>query len=306
MVDRNVSILGEFKQKEYTGENRCLPCTIVNLAIAAVLALFAGLVAAELGIAVFVVAVLAIYFRGYLVPGTPTLTKQYLPHSVLALFDKHPVHENTDDETDQEWETLEKLDDYRQNAVNPEEFLLDIGAVELCETEDDLCYTEEFEARIEAELEEIAVGTDDSPDGIPLGLQGDAGREVLADIFDVDVENVSFEHRGYPAVSVGRRIRKWPSASAFGVDVATHRALREQHTRWTSVPVKQRVNILRSLRTFQQTCPSCAGPIVAGEEIVESCCAEYEVISVECEDCGAHLLELDPEKLEEGASGFEP
>lgn len=299
------SMLAGLKQQEYTGENRCMPCTVVNLLIAVGLATIASLVTVELGAVVLFLSILAIYFRGYLVPGTPTLTKRYLPNRLLAAFDKHPAHE-TDTDDDQQWETLEKLEDYRQNAVNPEEFLLDIGAVELCEGGTDLCFTAEFEDRVEQALASVAIGEDDSPNGIPAGIQGDDGRNVIAEIFGVDTNSIRFKDREYPAISVSRRIRKWPSASALGVDVAHHQALGEQSSRWQSVPAKQRIDILRSLRSFQETCPNCGGPIVAGEEVVESCCASYEVISVGCADCGTHLLELDPEKLEEGAGGFEP
>ena len=78
--------LARFKQPEYTGENRCLPCTVVNTIIALVLsvAVVAGVArvanpAAGLaaGVVLLGCSLGAIYLRGYLVPGTPELTKQY-------------------------------------------------------------------------------------------------------------------------------------------------------------------------------------------------------------------------------------
>ena len=33
-----MDVLDTFRQPEYTGDNRCIPCTVVNVAIAAVLA----------------------------------------------------------------------------------------------------------------------------------------------------------------------------------------------------------------------------------------------------------------------------
>jgi len=89
--------LARFKNPEYTGANRCLPCTVVNTLIAAVLAVGVGVgvgtvagaaPGAVTGLAAFGVSVAAIYFRGYLVPGTPTLTKRYFPPWLLALFGK--------------------------------------------------------------------------------------------------------------------------------------------------------------------------------------------------------------------------
>ena len=80
--------LDRVRQPEYTGENRCVPCTVANLAIAAVLT--AGLAFASVpGAAVFAVfAVGSIWLRGYLVPKTPELTKRYFPDWLLAKFDK--------------------------------------------------------------------------------------------------------------------------------------------------------------------------------------------------------------------------
>ena len=91
-------VFDRLRQPEYTGENRCLPCTGVNLVIAAVLtvAVGAGAVAAGAtgpqafvaGAAVFACAAGAVYLRGYLVPGTPWLTETYFPDWVLRWFDK--------------------------------------------------------------------------------------------------------------------------------------------------------------------------------------------------------------------------
>ena len=58
------------RQPEYTGRNRCVPCTIVNLLIAVIITGGVAVVSIPLGGALFVVSLGAIYFRGYLVPGT--------------------------------------------------------------------------------------------------------------------------------------------------------------------------------------------------------------------------------------------
>ena len=83
--------LERLRQPEYTGENRCLPCTVVNAIIAGALAAAATLLVTPVGGGVvLVLSLAAIYLRGYLVPGTPELTKRYLPDRVLRLFDKAP------------------------------------------------------------------------------------------------------------------------------------------------------------------------------------------------------------------------
>lgn len=85
-----LSTVGDrLRRPEYTGENRCLPCTVVNLCLAVVAAAAVTLVSGPVGgVVVLAVAVGAIYFRGYLVPGTPTITVRYFPPWLLELFGK--------------------------------------------------------------------------------------------------------------------------------------------------------------------------------------------------------------------------
>ena len=85
MVDRTggknpaMSFTTRFRQPEYIGENRCFPCTLVNVGIAVVVSIVVGLWMAGAGAMVLLSSLGSIYFRGYLVPGTPTLTKTHLP-----------------------------------------------------------------------------------------------------------------------------------------------------------------------------------------------------------------------------------
>jgi hypothetical protein len=77
------------RRPEYTGENRCLPCTVVNVCLTLAVAAVVSLVLTPLGGLLVVTAGLgAIYFRGYLVPGTPELTARYFPVWLLELFGK--------------------------------------------------------------------------------------------------------------------------------------------------------------------------------------------------------------------------
>ncbi|HET7324840.1 MAG TPA: hypothetical protein VFJ06_10950, partial [Halococcus sp.] len=85
-----------FRRPEYTGANRCTPCTVVNLLIAVVVTGAVALLVPEVAILAFIIFVGTIYLRGYLVPGTPSLTKQYLPARVLRLFGKQPIENSFD------------------------------------------------------------------------------------------------------------------------------------------------------------------------------------------------------------------
>jgi hypothetical protein len=80
------------RQPRYTGENRCVPCTVVNVLLAVVLGTgLSVLLGPVVGFLALALGLAAIYLRGYLVPGTPELTKRYFPDWLLARFDKGPA-----------------------------------------------------------------------------------------------------------------------------------------------------------------------------------------------------------------------
>lgn len=333
MGSRDPSPLERFREPEYTGENRCVPCTVINAVLAVVLTLIAGALGPVAALVVLVGSAASIYYRGYLVPGTPELTKRYLPDRVLALFGKTPdgpregwegggpvtVTDETaavtsgsgrveeagvdpmesdasgdaegsaeardertvDDADDAEFETVKRIRDGRENAVDPVEFLLEAGVVEQTEGVEELAFEASFADRVDEHVAELD--------------REDVTAETLATMFGVDPDDVTVEDRSYPAVTVRRRVRKWPGDGAYLSDVASHLALVERTDRWLDVPAEQRLSILQSLRSFHTACPVCGGEIGATTETVESCCKAHEVVAVRCEDCGEHVLELDPE-----------
>ncbi|WP_331232553.1 hypothetical protein [Natronorarus salvus] len=281
MTDQPTSVLDRFRRPEYTGENRCLPCTVVNVSIALVLAIAISVLAPPVGAVVLVGSLVAIYLRGYLVPGTPRLTERYLPDRVLARFEKapNPIEERRT-ETGAVEETIDRIEARRENAVDPESFLLEVGAVEPCEHEDDLCLTDRFRDRLD----------EDEPAN-PF----DPGR--LATVFDTEPAAIEMLDRPYPAIKIDRRVRKWPSEAALLGDLAADGALRGLSDRWVGVPLEQRLGILSSLRSFRDSCPRCGGPIVVSDGTVESCCRSYEVITFGCAECEEPLLEFSPDEL---------
>ncbi|GAA0680731.1 hypothetical protein ACFQDG_08050 [Natronoarchaeum mannanilyticum] len=294
MAGNDASVIERLRKPEYTGENRCTPCTIVNVGIAAVASALAWVVAARaigeaaaggLGVGLFAACLGIIYLWGYLIPGTPTLTKRYLPNRVLALFDKHPLDDQHSEE--EPFDAVERKEAERRNAVDPEQFLLGANVVAPCEREDDLCLSDEFADRLEDHTERFRSSEPDA--------------ETFADLFDADPESVAVEDRDHPAVEIRNRVRKWPSDGALIADVAADRALRDQSDDWTAVPLEQRLKILESLRSFRQTCPLCSGGVELGTDTVESCCRSYEVATASCLDCGETLLEFDPSAIDAAA-----
>ncbi|CDK39939.1 hypothetical protein [Halorubrum sp. AJ67] len=349
MSSRGTSLRDRIREPEYTGENRCVPCTVLNVVLAAALTAAAAVFGPVVAAAVLVASLGSIYYRGYLVPGTPELTKRYLPDRVLRLFGKAPegprdgwerastggsdevtvttfeadrtaegtsevaersaaevsdgsADDNSDqsadesedrstDETDHdspagdepEFETVERIQDQRENAVDPTEFLLDIGVVKPTDDGADLVFEESFAEAVESRVSSLE--------------REDVRAETLAEMFGVSPDDVAFEDREYPAVTVLRRVRKWPGDGAYLADVASHLALVERTDRWLDVPAEQRLSILQSLRSFLSSCPVCGGEVAATADTVESCCMAHEVVAIRCESCGEHILELEPEKI---------
>lgn len=286
------SLLGRLRQPEYTGDNRCLPCTLVNLLVAALLAGAVAFLSLPAAAGVFVLSALAIALRGYLVPGTPELTKRYLPEKVLRLFGKHPTAgtsleaESVGADPD-DLEVFDRVERRREEGVDPPEFLQDVGAIELCADGEEFCLTDGFAERVAAHSEARTVADD-------------AG--AIAAIFGVDSDEVTPLDREYPAVEVGIQVRKWPSVAALTADVATDRALAEATDRWRDVPPGQRREVLESLRGFHERCPLCGGPVAFGEEVLESCCGTHQVKTVACESCERRLREFDHARVGPGHS----
>jgi hypothetical protein len=277
--------LAALRQPAYTGENRCVPCTVANAAIAVVLAAALGLVwsalvggfaaALAVALAVLVGSALAIWLRGYLVPGTPELTKRHFPDWLLARFDKAPEPGASGIEAADS--TVGEYD----GPVDPETLLLDGGVVEPCADVDDLCLSEGFREAWRARM-------------MTLKETGTEREEVAAQL-DVDPGSVTFEeHAGgaFEAFVDGARVGQWESRAALVADLAAGRELPTWLDEWESFPTQVRSRLLGGLRIFLDTCPDCGGRVVAGQETVESCCRSFDVVAASCESCGSRLLEV--------------
>lgn len=260
-------------QPEYTGENRCLPCTAVNLVLTVAISAAVAVVSPPAAAVVAVVSVLSIYYRGYLVPGTPTLTKRYLPERVLAWFGK--------DGPDQQV-TVEEVD--------AEALLVDAGVLEPAGEDYAL------EGSFQAEWQELAgsVATDE-----------DLESELLDDLLDspevgpVTPEDVTTidGQQSFTVRVDDQPIGRWESREAYCADLAAGRLVGPEIDEWPALSFDQRLMVLSGLRLWLEQCPTCDSGLGFGEEKVESCCQEYEVIAVTCTGCGSRLFEVNASAL---------
>ncbi|NHN61239.1 MULTISPECIES: hypothetical protein [Halorussus] len=288
MSAKTTGLVERFRQREYTGENRCTPCTAVNVGIAAV---GSGLVSAAVrplaGGAAFGLSLGIIYLRGYLVPGTPTLTKRYLPDRVLAKFDKLEDKRVGADENgiSEEHGMVDDRTDAGANAEErePEAVLADAGAVEPCAEVDDLCLAEEFREAWDDAMDSIATDGTETDD--------------LARILDLEAQNLSVEEYDGALVARydGRRLGQWASRAALVADLAAAELLEERYDDWDDLPVTNQSRVLSGLRVFLDECPDCGGDVTVEQETVESCCRTMDVVAVSCSACDARILEVEQE-----------
>ncbi|WP_336021510.1 hypothetical protein [Halobellus salinisoli] len=86
------------RRPEYTGENRCRACTLVNAVALAALVVAIGAWRPVLALVVALVGVAAIWLRGYLIPYTPRFAPRLvarLPERFAAPFFEHPRRSDT-------------------------------------------------------------------------------------------------------------------------------------------------------------------------------------------------------------------
>lgn len=297
-------IVDRIRRPEYTGRNRCVPCTIVNVALAAAFGIVLAAVSGPIGLAAFAAGLSIIYLRGYLVPGTPTLTKQYLPDRVLALFDKGPERSSPSPlpASSASGSTSTPDPGERETSdVDPERLLRSLDVVEPCEHEDDLCLTDAFASAWYARM-----APEDGPDDRAVARLVDTSQEAVTihregggkgGAVSVSVPVSTPNPESSDGADRGERWRQWPSDGALAVDVAAAAELRSRSADWETLSVDQRLGILSALRMFLERCPRCDTAIAAGSETVESCCRSWEVLAVTCEECGERYLELDPDRL---------
>lgn len=262
-----MSVLTYFRRPEYTGKNRCVPCTIVNLVLAVISSLVLAIFSRVLGSGMLIASLGMIYFRGYLIPKTPTLTKQYFPESVLRWFDKDTADPITDEDID----------------INPEEILISAEVVESCSDAADLCLNEDFQQ--------------DWRERARIVRSDNLGEEQLIDAIDGtnsgDGITVKQQEGVFIAYTDDFILDQWSSKAAVIADVASARELSERLPQWSAYSTTERIRILMSLRLFVERCPDCGGLVQVKEEAVESCCRSYDVVASTCQECGSRLFEME-------------
>jgi hypothetical protein len=260
------SLVDRLRNDAYTGANRCLPCTVVNLALVTVAAGLVWLLSPIAAGLVGLVGVAATWLRGYVVPGTPQLTRRYLPAPVLAAFGKEPAESTT-----------------VPPDGDPTEKLVALGV--LTDGEDDPALASSFRTAWSETAKGLADGS--------TALREAAAAAVGADT--VDPADVAVEESGADGVTLtvdGSWVGQWPSRTALVADLATERTL--AGPAWNDLDRRERVDLAGRIRGLTERCPTCGGPTRVSDETVTSCCHTTDVVAVSCADCAERLAEFDP------------
>lgn len=269
------SVIRRLQQPEYTGKNRCTPCTMVNVAIAVVLSAGLTLLAGPLGVLSLGLFLTVIYFRGYLVPGTPALTKRYFPDRMLRWFDKEPIANGAVADAPMVGQADE---------IDPEPLLRSIGALEPCRDGDDLCLTDEFAGEWRERIAVVREG--DYVEYLATLLDRDS--DSLAVLGAKDEDGAA----GWTVTADGTPVARWESEAALVADVSAAELLRRRYPEWDDTELTTQGQLLHALRVFLDRCPVCESPVAFSERTVESCCQTAEVVALGCEECNARLLEV--------------
>lgn len=301
MASERSGPLERLRRPEYTGANRCLPCTAVNIALAVTLSAAVAVVSLPAAPVVFALSAAAIYFRGYLVPGTPTLTKRYFPERVLAAFDKRPApavastdpgaRSGSGSGSGMTREGREKDDsaaDPVPASIDSERVFLEHRIVVPCadgesqprdeQPADDVCLPEPVRGAWQTEIDVLRDGN---------------RRNQVARFLETDPDAVTIDRRdGRVVVRVDERtVGRWESDPALLADLAGAQVLADRIPDWNRRPLAHRSQLATGLRAFLETCPRCGGPVSLDAETVESCCRSQQVYAITCDDCETRLLE---------------
>ncbi|MFD1600627.1 hypothetical protein ACFSBX_16940 [Halobellus rarus] len=287
-----MSALSSLQKPEYTGDNRCIPCTLVNILISLVFGIAAVSISPILSVGVIVISLVLIYFRGYWIPGTPRLTKKFFPIFVLKWFGKDPdggsaitsekdltfFEDELAGEKDSNRTSGPVLTDETQNKlpnveeIGFEEFFLTTGVLEICKDSADLCLTSSFRSKWHQEISSIE-DIELSGKDVVKALEVDSGSSEVELFEDGEQVILSIEDE----ISV-----QWPSYAALRADVTASKAYGEYIPKWSSFELEDRYRLLKGLRMFADICPTSGGATEMQIELVETCCTSHEKVSVRC------------------------
>lgn len=249
-----MSAIDSMRRPEYTGTNRCWPCTLLNLALLGAAVVVLGLISPPLAFSLAAVGTAGIWVRGYLVPYTPSFAPRIADW--LPVEFTHPSGGDRPVPTGSGG-ALAGSDPSDPEAVL--ETLLDSGILET--DEDGVFLSQSFEATWDSECATLA------------DLSSQELAAVAADAAPGDLEVAVHEVDGGQWIQLGTGgsvadedevLLSRPVAVA---EVAAVRALTDAEV---ALDTETRASAAQALRAFLDNCPVCGTRLV--ESSTADCC----------------------------------
>lgn len=271
------------RRPNYTGERRCWPCTVVNLALLVVVATAVAVLSIPSAFLVLVGGAALVYLRGYVVPGTPSFAP-----ALVARLGLSPLFEYAPDGGERR-----RSDELSEDASGEDVLfsLFEAGVLE----EDEagaLFLSDAFRSAWEAEMDALRDAADW---GSGTGTNELTAAVAAAAPFEAEARA---EFGGIAVDGEGRAI--WLSRAHAVADAAAVRAMAD-----FGVPEPVRAPAATPLRMFLAACPLC-GAATVEETTVLDCCGsgttgvydtpEEDVLA--CTDCGEVLYVYDDDESE--------
>lgn len=126
-------------------------------------------------------------------------------------------------------------------------------------------------------------------DDIEAVRDGDRARERMAELVDIERDELRFEERGAFVVYHGEtELGEWSSRGAFLADLALRPTMAEWLPLWERLNPLSRGELLSRLRAFLETCPVCEGTLAFEDEGDAE--PERGEVSLACVDCGSVIV----------------
>lgn len=272
------SFTSGLRRSAHTGENRCWPCTFVNVALVGAAGVALGVaITPTVGVAVAVGGLALVWLRGYLIPGTP----RFAPPLVAALpggadlFDKTPPGEN---DPPNGGGSL----GINNGPADPEDLLdrlVESGVLEV--DGDTVAPTAAFDERWHAEMDRLRDSTTE-----------ELARAALAISPAAEARTIDDEWIALSPEDGGVMDETWLSRPVAIAEVAGYRAAE------SFLPHDgARLAAAQTNRLFLDSCPDCGTALERGTDM--SCCGGHTGPGDEpsetlvCRECEARIYTFD-------------
>lgn len=265
--------LARLRHPEYTGENRCWPCTILNAAVLAVTSVLVGSAQPGVGVAVALLGALVIWTRGYLIPYTP----QFAPR-LARWLPMEPFHTRRGGDS---LGTLAPADSDDLEGERVLRRLVETGVVSV--EGDRLTLAERFGTAWEERMAELAAGSSSDL----------ADAALRASTIAASARPEAGSGRSFVVLSDGSGNTSWLERPVAIAETAAAEALES-----AGVPADLRDVATHAVCAFLERCPACDDEIV--ETDASSCCGgtvpsptETPPRVLACPTCDVRFLTLD-------------